>query len=111
MAALENRIVLAQVAKMRNIEYEELTRVFWTDSQVVLGYINTEARRFHIYVANRVHQIRNQTEPAQWRYKNTGDNHADDASRRISPEELISQSKWLSGPDFLWNSEVPVSQP
>ena len=92
-------------------EYEGLTEVFWTDSQVVLGYISNEARRFHVYVANRVQQIRNQTEPAQWRYVNTGDNPADDASRGISPAELLIQSKWLSGPDFLWNSEIPVCQP
>lgn len=31
---------------------------FWTDSKVVLGYINNEARRFHVYVANRVPIIR-----------------------------------------------------
>lgn len=27
---------------------------FWTDSKVVLGYINNEARRFHTFVSNRV---------------------------------------------------------
>ena len=26
----------------------------WTDFQVVLGYLNNEARRFHVFVANRV---------------------------------------------------------
>ena len=31
---------------------------FWTDSRVVLGYINNEARRFHVFVANRVQRIR-----------------------------------------------------
>ena len=32
---------------------------FWTDSQVVLGYINNEARKFHIFMANHVQRIRN----------------------------------------------------
>lgn len=27
---------------------------FWTDSEVVLGYFNNEARRFYVFVANRV---------------------------------------------------------
>ena len=30
---------------------------FWTDSQVVLGYIKNESRKFKIFVANRVQQI------------------------------------------------------
>jgi len=30
---------------------------YWTDSQVVLGYINNESRAFKIFVANRVQQI------------------------------------------------------
>ena len=28
------------------------SEVFWTDSQVVLGYINKDSRRFKIFVAN-----------------------------------------------------------
>ena len=36
------------------LEYDEITEVFYTDSQVVLGYIKNEARRFHVFVANRV---------------------------------------------------------
>ena len=31
---------------------------FYTDSKVVLGYISNDARRFHVYVANRVQVIR-----------------------------------------------------
>lgn len=31
---------------------------FWTDSQVVLGYIKNEARHFHVFVANRAQKIR-----------------------------------------------------
>jgi hypothetical protein len=42
--------------------------VFWTDNQVVLGYINNDARRFHVFVANRVQEIRDNTSPDQWKY-------------------------------------------
>ena len=38
---------------------------FWTDSQVVLGYINSESRRFKIIVANRVQFIRDHTDIKQ----------------------------------------------
>ena len=36
---------------------------FWTDSNVVLGYIGNEARRFHTFVANRVQRIHFSTNP------------------------------------------------
>lgn len=36
---------------------------FWTDSQVVLRYINNDAQRFNIFVANCVQLIRNNSEP------------------------------------------------
>ena len=53
------------------LEYDEITEVFYSDSQVALGYIKNEARRFHVFVANRVQQIRESTTPNQWRYVNT----------------------------------------
>lgn len=78
---------------------------FWSDSQVVLGYINNEARRFHVFVANRVQLIRDVTDPNQWCYVNTAENPADHASRGLHASDIPS-SIWLSGPKFLWESEV-----
>ena len=45
---------------------------FWTDSEVVLSYVNNEAKRFKIFVANRVQLIRensdvNQCMSVDWR--------------------------------------------
>lgn len=36
---------------------------FWTDSLVVLGYINNGASRFHVFVANRVRKRREIIKP------------------------------------------------
>ena len=36
---------------------------FYTDSKVVLGYVKNDARRFHVYVANRIQTIRDTSEP------------------------------------------------
>ena len=74
--------------------------VFWTDSREVLGYIKNETKRFHVFVANRVRQIRDESLPLQWRHVSTKDNPADTASRGLKVEQ-IEASKWLSGPDFL----------
>ncbi|KAL6464619.1 hypothetical protein MHYP_G00269360 [Metynnis hypsauchen] len=78
---------------------------FWTDSQVVLAYINNESRRFHVYVANRVQLIRENTDPSQWGYVDMAENPADHASRGLCASD-ISSSFWISGPKFLWEQEV-----
>ena len=39
--------------------------IFWTDSQVVLGYINSDVRWFKVFVANRVQQILDHTSMKQ----------------------------------------------
>ncbi|KAI2646413.1 Pro-Pol polyprotein [Labeo rohita] len=78
---------------------------FWTDSKVVLSYINNDSRRFHTFVANRVQKIRNSTTPQQWHYVPTDKNPADGASRGRTVSELL-ESDWFSGPAFLWEREI-----
>ncbi|XP_043091452.1 uncharacterized protein LOC122341848 [Puntigrus tetrazona] len=99
--------------RMSNMLREELNltnvdEFFWTDSKVVLGYINNDARRFHTFVANRVQKIRQSTEPEQWLYVPTDENPADIASRGRTINELLS-SNWFSGPSFLWEREITTS--
>ena len=88
------------------LEYDQITEVFYTDSQVILGYIKNDARRFHVFVANRVQQIRDNSTPDQWKYIETSENPADESSRGVSPQDLID-SRWLNGPPFLWQRELP----
>ncbi|XP_054600468.2 uncharacterized protein [Nothobranchius furzeri] len=78
---------------------------FWTDSQVVLGYINNDARRFHIFVANRVQLIRDNSDPNQWHYVDTSENPADHASRGLRASDIHS-TNWLRRPKFLWEREL-----
>ena len=79
--------------------------VFWSDSQVVLGYIANNSRRFHTFVANRVAEIRSASEPAQWRFVPGEENPADDCSRGLMVSDLTEDCRWFSGPTFLWRSE------
>ena len=52
-------VVSAKVGVMlqEELNYANLKQFFWTDSKVVLGYINNDAKRFHTFVANRDNQI------------------------------------------------------
>ena len=83
---------------------------FWTDSKVVLGYIANDAKRFHVFVSNRVQYIRDNTEVDQWHHVPTKSNPADLASRGISAREL-SKSCWLQGPKFLQETDLPLCTP
>ena len=105
MAALLSVRVSASLRE--ELEYDQITEVFYTDSQVVLGYIKNDARRFHVFVANRVQQIRENSTPDQWKYIETKENPADESSRGLSPQDLVNNSRWLSGPPFLWERELP----
>lgn len=93
----------------REMELEGLQEYFWTDSKVVLGYINNDARRFHVFVANRIQRIKSSTEPRQWRYVASEDNPADHASRGLTAKELV-ESNWFTGPSFLWQKELPKEE-
>jgi len=77
---------------------------FWTDSKVVLGYIANESRRFHVFVANRVQEIQENTSVDQWKYVESKQNPADEASRSLKTQELLN-SRLLTGPEFLWENE------
>ena len=61
-------VVSAKVAVMvqEELNYVNMKQYFWTDSKVVLGYINNDAKRFHTFVANRVQVIRSNTDIKEW---------------------------------------------
>jgi len=88
----------------KELEYAEMKEVFWTDSRTVLGYISNDTRRFHVFVGNRVQEISERTSPSQWHYVGTKSNPADIASRVTGAQELIDNTLWWNGPDFLWHS-------
>jgi hypothetical protein len=78
---------------------------FWCDSQIVLAYLSNDAKRFHVFVANRVQFIRDHTKPEQWHYVSTECNPADHASRGLNASDMLT-SNWFSGPKFLWTADA-----
>ena len=87
----------------KELDVEVNEGIYYSDSKVVLGYIQNESRRLYVYIANRVQTIRYATDPHQWRYIDTANNPADLATRCMSPDKLM-ESRWLLGPEFLWNA-------
>ena len=95
----------------QELDYEKVSQVYWSDSKVVLGYISNEARRFRVYVANRVQQIKEHTHTAQWHHVASSENPADIASTGLNADEFVNSTTWLNGPEFLWKESIPQSKP
>jgi len=86
------------------LDYQDVSEFFWTDSKVVMGYINNVTRHFHVFVANHVQQIHEHTQAWQWQYIDTHSNPADAASRGLTAKQLLDDNyRWFRGPHFLWN--------
>ena len=51
--------------------------IFWTDSQVVLGYINSDVHQFKVFVARPVQQICDHTSTKQSHFVESSNNPAD----------------------------------
>ncbi len=84
---------------------------FWSDSMVTLQTINNTSKRFKTFTANRKQQILNESKPEQWHYVETGSNPADDCSRGLRAEQLLTSPRWAQGPDFLWRSKAEWPKP
>jgi len=49
--------------------------------------------------------IHDGSELSQWNYVPTNINPADDVSRGLTVEELLSNERWFRGPAFLWENK------
>ena len=74
---------------------------YWTDSEVCLHWLNMSAKSFKAFVAHRVGEIQNYSEPRQWQHVPGVENPADIGTRPVTAEELKDRSLWWNGPEFL----------
>ena len=73
---------------------------FYTDSQMVLGYINNDTERFIIFVAKRVQLIREHSEPSQLTY-------IPYIELKENPVDYVADyvrwfDYWVKDQEFLW---------
>ena len=87
------------------IIHSKIKEYFWTDSQVVLSYINSNSKRFKIFVANRVQLIKENSDVSQWMYIESKFNPADYTSCGLSASNQEKVKHWVRGPEFLWKDE------
>lgn len=73
----------------------------WTDSSIVLSWLNGHPNKWNCFVANRITEIKNLMIGTTWKHVPSEDNPADCASRGLTPEELNTHDIWWSGPKWL----------
>lgn len=73
----------------------------WTDSEIVLHWLNSLPSRWKTFVANRVSEIQHLTAKAVWNHVPGSENPADIISRGMLPGLLIFSVLWWFGPFWL----------
>ena len=103
--------LLNHVASVLQIPVHQINA--WTDSSIVLAWLDGRPREFKQFVANRVSFILEHTRPQTWRHVPTQDNPADCASRGMAPQDLVHHELWWKGPSWLYQGPVlvPVQPP
>jgi len=81
----------------------------WTDSSIVLTWIQRPPNKWKTFVGNRVALIQEETAAATWRHVPSQTNPADLISRGTEPTTLSTSTLWWKGPQ--WLSQEPSSWP
>ena len=114
---LQAALLSARIDSMlrRELSIDLAKSHFWVDSEIALKYIKNDTRRFHVFVSNRIGEIRRLTETNQWYHIAGKENPADIISRGQTLDQM-DKRKWFQGPDFLrkfkseWNQgEIDTS--
>lgn len=102
-AALTLARLMKKVLSSLNIVFDKIT--YWSDSTIVLNWIQTQPSKLQVFVSNRVAEIQELTDIRNWRHVPTEQNPADLLSRGVFPNQLRQSELWWHGPLFLSNSE------
>ena len=92
--------VRLDVVLRREIDIPLIDSIFFTDSQIVKSYIYNEDKRYKVFVANRLAEIRRGSRPDQWHHVDGSLTPADVLSRGCDATDV--PGVWFTGPDFLY---------
>ncbi|XP_036347012.1 uncharacterized protein LOC118756353, partial [Rhagoletis pomonella] len=111
-AELCGAVLATKILKFVNQElqicFSDNNIFFWTDSMIVLGWIQGDPHRWKLFIANRINKILEVSKP----HIISADNPVDCSSRGLRPSKLVPSKLWWSGPEWLqWHSSKwPISR-
>jgi hypothetical protein len=95
--------LVTKVIDAMEIQFDQI--ILWSDSTITLSWIKTPSNRLKTFVAHRITEIQELTNPSDWRHIPTDQNPADIMSRGLLPSQLQHSSLWWFGPAFLRQNE------
>lgn len=78
----------------------------WTDSTIVLAWLHGEPHKWKTFIANRVVEIKDNTNNTQWYHVVSQENPADIASRGMFLANLKNEKIWWKGPEWLSKGDI-----
>ncbi|UYV61015.1 hypothetical protein LAZ67_1003112 [Cordylochernes scorpioides] len=105
---LSAALLLAQLNQviLESFPFQPDKTFLWTDSQICIDWIRSDASRWKAFVSSRVSSIQNLTQITDWFHVSSQDNPADCASRGIMPQDLVNHRIWWRGPIWLQENNV-----
>lgn len=103
MGALAGQRLTKKVCSALALPLDKVT--YWVDSDNVEFWIEGQSRNYKPFVAYKVGEIHEESNPDQWRYVPTKLNSADKATRGLSADELSTDENWWNGPSFLQKNQ------
>ena len=85
------------IAEESRMQFEKV--VFFSDSNIILSWIRSQAREIKPFVSARVAEVQSNSDPSQWRHVPGELNVTDDVSCGIPAQRLIG--RWKQWPEFL----------
>lgn len=103
-AALLGSKISKTIIDEHNVKFDKL--ILWTDNTAVWYWIKSETKGYKQFVANRLSEILELTNPSNWMWIPTDMNPADDATRSNKVPNFSEDSRWYRGPDFLYKNQT-----
>ena len=108
-------VLLSKLVKhvVSNLSLQSAPLYLWTDSTIVLAWLQKHPSTWKTYVANRTTTILDNVGNATWKHVSTDYNPADLGTRGCKPQDLKDNSLWWSGPIWLLDEQEhwPKSDP
>ena len=95
LAAAALSVKVSVMLQKKMTIHSKIKEYFWTDSQVVLSYINNNSKRFKIFMANIVQLIKEISDVSQWMYIESKFNLTNDTSQGLSPSNQEKGKHWV----------------
>lgn len=94
--------------KVSNALILNCTQSYYTDSSIVLSWLQLDPANMQVFLSNRVNYIQVNTSIGEWNHIDTKSNPADLISRGLYPHDIINNKVWFNGPKYLLEMESDI---